>query len=183
MYATNSRRVNRAPLQLDLQEQSGLTDTTFFEAEHIPVKVYMKPHHCASDPRLRIDLKSLCSSPVVLKADKKKCEDSGPRKALDREKLIKLHARAASDIISAVKTEAKSPDGRCVRKQVATRHGKKPSLTLLPTVAPPAGSQSVKHKMLAKGRSIGNLSPVLSRGLLASRTTGAFPVKLSLKFR
>ena len=181
------------PQMQDSQEHSGVTDSTFFEAEHIPVKVYMKPHHCASDPRLKLDLKQVCLSAKAplphtrLDAPKKKDEESGTRKVFDREKLIKIHARAASDIISALKTEAKSPESHLNRKQVASRHAKKGSLTFLPSVAHPIGTQSVKHLLLTKGRTVGNLSPVLSKGLLSTKSAVTFPLHSKLisplKFR
>lgn len=37
------------------------SDRTLYDAEELPIRIHMQPHRCASDPRLKLDLRALVS--------------------------------------------------------------------------------------------------------------------------
>lgn len=90
---SNTRFVSR-PMQ---RQEESLGDLTFYEAEHIPLKVVMKP--LSTNPRIRLDLKLIAQKQAYKQSKPDRLLRTGHTAAVGKDKILRLHARAASDII------------------------------------------------------------------------------------
>lgn len=93
MNPSNTRFVSRSTHR----KEESLTDLTFYEAEHIPIKVVMKP--LSTNPRIRLDLKLIAQKQAYKQAKPDGLPRTGHTAAVGKDKILRLHARAASDII------------------------------------------------------------------------------------
>lgn len=96
MYFPNTRFSSRpAPSQ---DESS--TDLTYYEAEHIPLKVVMKP--LSTNPCIRLDLKLIAQKQAYKQTKSEVLAKTGHTAVLGRDRILRLHARAASDLVLTV---------------------------------------------------------------------------------
>lgn len=90
MLVPNNRPYTRVPRPSD-DSSCNLTDLTYYEAEHIPVKVIMKP--LSTDPGIRLDLHR-----ISLKRTSKPPKPlPRPSVLINPPKAIRLHSRTSSE--------------------------------------------------------------------------------------
>ena len=93
MYFPNTRFSSR----LTPSQEESLTDLTYYEAEHIPLKVVMKP--LSTNPRIRLNLKLIVQKQAYTQAKPEALARTGHTAVLGRDRVLRLHARATSDLV------------------------------------------------------------------------------------
>ena len=160
MYLPSRHAVRRSEPRpvLPQPEQS---DRTLYEAEDLPVKIHMQPHRCASDPRLKLDLRAVLP-PSVGRTPKTQAKPpeftamspqfpslpQSPAK-VDRGKVRELLRRASSDLMGIQSSPGSGENQKAVVKPVtdgAKRQGKVQALTLslAMTISPKAVKRHIR---------------------------------------